>query len=177
LYPGYSISENYISDLGVGPSSIIFNSSVFFLGMLLLFGVYFLKQISEFKCINILILPMGIGAMGVGVFTKDFGTVHHVVSTMTFLFGGLSAITSFKVLKKPFSLTSIILGAMTLGALILFSTGLVTSGLLNSNESIDSFFFLGLGPGGMERMIVYPPLMWLAGFSGQLFTKIEKQTI
>ena len=25
LYPGYSIFGNYISDLGVGPSSIVFN--------------------------------------------------------------------------------------------------------------------------------------------------------
>ena len=31
LYPGYSVSDNYISDLGIGPSSIIFNSSVFLL--------------------------------------------------------------------------------------------------------------------------------------------------
>lgn len=29
LYLGYSISENYVSDLGVGPSAIVFNSSVF----------------------------------------------------------------------------------------------------------------------------------------------------
>jgi hypothetical membrane protein len=29
LYPGYSISTNYISDLGVGPSSLVFNMSIF----------------------------------------------------------------------------------------------------------------------------------------------------
>lgn len=33
LYPGYSISLNYVSDLGVGPSSsMIFNTSVFLMG-------------------------------------------------------------------------------------------------------------------------------------------------
>ena len=31
LYPGFSMSGNYISDLGIGPSSMIFNSSVFLL--------------------------------------------------------------------------------------------------------------------------------------------------
>jgi hypothetical membrane protein len=31
LYPGYSVSNNYISDLGVGPSAIVFNASVFLL--------------------------------------------------------------------------------------------------------------------------------------------------
>ena len=33
LYPGYSISDNYLSDLGVGSSSMIFNSSVFLMGV------------------------------------------------------------------------------------------------------------------------------------------------
>jgi len=31
LYPGYSLSDQYISDLGTGPSAIVFNSSVFIL--------------------------------------------------------------------------------------------------------------------------------------------------
>jgi len=47
------------------------------------------------------------------------------------------------------------------------------SGSLTSDEALDSSFFLGLGPGGMERMIVYPALMWLAGFGGHLVTKRE----
>jgi hypothetical membrane protein len=173
LYPGYSVSNNYISDLGVGPSSIIFNSSVFLLGLLLLIGTYFLRQISDFKTVNMLLLLMAVGAMGVGVFTKDFTVAHGAVSSMAFFFAGLSAIASFKVLKKPLSLISIILGAITLGALVLFSSGLITSGSLTSNDALDSSFFLGLGPGGMERMIVYPALMWLAGFGGHLVTKQE----
>jgi hypothetical membrane protein len=41
LYPSYSLSGNYVSDLGVGPSAIVFNSSVFLLGLLLAFGLFF----------------------------------------------------------------------------------------------------------------------------------------
>jgi hypothetical membrane protein len=173
LYPGYSVSANYISDLGVGPSSIIFNSSVFLLGLLLLVGTYFLRHVSGFKTVNTLLVLMAVGAMGVGVFTKDFTLAHGAVSSAAFFFAGLSAIASFKVLKKPLSLISIILGAMTLAALALFSIGMTVSGSLTSNEALDSVFFLGLGPGGMERMIVYPALMWLAGFGGHLLTKRE----
>jgi hypothetical membrane protein len=40
LYPGYSVSANYISDLGVGPSALVFNATVFLLGLLLLVGTY-----------------------------------------------------------------------------------------------------------------------------------------
>jgi hypothetical membrane protein len=171
LYPGYSVSGNYISDLGIGSSSLIFNISVFLLGLLLLVGAYFLRHVSGFKTLNILLILMAVGAMCVGVFTKDFRTIHAAVSSMAFFFAGLSAMASFKVLEKPLSLISVVLGAMTLGALGLFSIGLITSGSLTSNEAYDSIFFLGLGPGGMERMIVYPAIMWLAGFGGHLVTK------
>lgn len=174
LYPGYSISDNYVSDLGIGPSSIVFNSSVFLLGLLLVIGTYFLRHISDLKTVNMLLFLMAIGAMGVGVITKDFTVPHGAVSSITFLFSGLSAIASAKVLEKPFSLISIVLGVMTLGALGLFSSGLITSGSLTSSIAYDSNFYLGLGPGGMERMIVYPALVWLAGFSGHLATRREK---
>jgi len=176
LYPGYSVSDNYISDLGIGPSAVIFNSSAFLLGLLLLVGTYFLRHVSEFKTVNTMLFLMAVGAMGVGVFTKHYRTAHGAVATMAFFFAGLSAISSFKVLKKPLSLISIILGAMTLGALALFSGGMITSGSLTSDVAYDSSFYMGLGPGGMEHLIIYPALMWLAGFSWHLVTQREIQT-
>ena len=171
LYPGYSLHDNYISDLGIGPSAIIFNASVFLLGLLSLVAAYFLRCVSRFKIVNRLLFLMAIGAMGVGIVTKNFTVAHGAVSSMAFFFGGLSAMASFKVLKKPLSLISIILGTMTLGALVLFSSGLIASGSWTSNVAYDSIFYLGLGPGGMERMIVYPLLIWLAGFAGHLVTE------
>jgi hypothetical protein len=128
---------------------------------------------TDFKTVNVLLVLMAVGAMGAGVFTKDITLAHGAMSSMAFLFAGLSAMASSKVVKKPLSLISIVLGAMALGALALFSCGLVTSGSLTSNFAYDSIFFLGLGPGGMERMIVYPALMWLAGFGGYLVARQE----
>jgi len=173
LYPGYSVHDNYVSDLGVGPSAIVFNASVFILGLLLLNGVYFLRPSPNLKTLNILLLIMAIGAMGVGIVTKAYTVPHGAVSSLAFFFAGLSAIASSKVLQKPFSLISIILGAMTLAALALFSIGMVASGSVTSTIAYDSSFYLGLGPGGMERMIVYPALMWLAAFGAHLITKQE----
>jgi hypothetical membrane protein len=166
LYSGYSISENYISDLGVGPSSLIFNSSVFLLGLLMLLGTYFLQRAFKYPVLTLMLVLTAVGAMGVGVFTEDFGTIHTVVSLIAFLFGGLSAVFSvvcsyihkFKLLRMPFSIIAVILGLMCLGALILF--------MGNMN--------LGLGVGGMERMIVYPLLMWGAGFGGYLIAHPEE---
>jgi hypothetical protein len=119
---------------------------------------------------------MAIGAMGVGIFTSAFSTtIHGVVSLMAFGFGSLSAIASFKVSKLPMSAISVILGVITLGALALFSAALVTTGSLTTSEPPASEFFLGIGPGGMEHMIVYPALIWFTLFSGYLITLSEKQ--
>ena len=175
LYSGYSVADNYISDLGVGPSSMVFNSSAFLFGLLLIIGAYFLPRTVDFRGLTVLLILMGIGAMGVGIFTSAFTTIHGVVSLMAFGFGGLSAVASFKVSKLPLSAISVILGVMTLGALALFAAGLVTTGSLTSSEPPASEFFLGIGPGGMERMIVYPALIWLTLFSGHLIAFSEKQ--
>jgi hypothetical protein len=75
------------------------------------------------------------------------------VSLTAFLFGGLSAIASYRLLKLPLSVIAGRLGLMCLGALSVY---------------------LGLGQGGMEHMIVYPLLAWGAGFGGYLIGQDEK---
>jgi hypothetical membrane protein len=168
LFSGYSTSDNYISDLGVGSSSMIFNSSVFLLGLLLIVGAYFLQRAFNFKMLTALLVLTAIGIMGVGIFTEDFGIIHSIVSLIAFLFGGLSAIFSvicsyvheFNLLKMPFSAVTVILGLMSLGSLALFIARMD----------------LGLGVGGMERMIAYPILMWGAGFGGYLIAHPEERT-
>jgi hypothetical membrane protein len=68
LYPGYSISENYISDLGVGPSAAIFNSSVFLLGVMIVIGAYFFWREFDSKLFFIFLVLAGFGAMGGRIF-------------------------------------------------------------------------------------------------------------
>jgi len=157
LYPSYNTSANYISDLGVGPSATIFNTSVFLLGLLIIAGAYLILRASDNKLLTILLVLAGIGAMGVGIFTEDAGPIHGVVSLIVFLFGPLSAIASYRVCKPPFCFLSIVLGLTGLAALILFIAG---------NN-------LGLGVGGIERMIVYPVLLWEVGFGAHMINQPE----
>ncbi|MGD8565796.1 MAG: DUF998 domain-containing protein [Candidatus Bathyarchaeota archaeon] len=152
LYPGYSTSQNYISDLGVGPSAIVFNSVVFLLGVLVVCGAYFILKSFNSRFFTLLMVIAGVGAIGVGLFTEDSGILHTIFSLITFLFGGLSAIASSKLENPPFSYMSIVLGVMSLVALGLFALGI----------------FVNLGKGGMERLIAYPILIWAVGFSGSL---------
>jgi hypothetical membrane protein len=152
LYPGYSTSENWISDLGIGPSALIFNSSVFLLGVLGIIGTYFIQRAFNSKLFSILMAITSIGAMGVGLFTEDVMELHAFFSLIAFIFGGVSAILSYKLQKPPLSYLSVLLGAMALLAIALTFSGT----------------YLGLGKGGMERMIAYPALLLIIGFGAHL---------
>lgn len=161
LYPNYSVSLNYISDLGatcrdtcviVQPSSVIFNTSVSLLGLLLLATAYYLWKASTSTVLTILVTLTGVGALGVGFFPETAGFIHHIFSLITFLFAGLSALAAYKLEKRPLSYMSVLMGLVTLAALALYV----------------SHVYLGLGNGGMERMIVYPVLLWAVGFGGHL---------
>jgi len=163
LYPGYSVSMNYISDLGATcrttciihqPSASIFNTSVSLLGVLTLVSSYFLWREFHNRLISLLLGLTGMGMVGVGLFPETAGIVHPIVSFITFFFGGLSAIATYKLMKAPFAYLSVLMGMISLIAFALFI----------------SEIFLGLGPGGMERMIAYPLLLWITGFGGNLMS-------
>jgi len=106
----------------------------------------------------VLVALAGVGAMGVGVFPETTGIWHGIFSLVVFLFAGLSAIVTYRFQKKPMAYFSVILGVMTLIALFLYVPNI----------------YLGLGPGGMERMIVYPALLWAIGFGGHLMALEDK---
>jgi hypothetical membrane protein len=154
LYPDYSVSQNYISDLGVGVTAPIFNTSVFLLGVIAVAGTYFAHRAFHFRLFSVLLILTGIGAMGVGLFPEDVPVIHGIASLITFLFGGISAIVSYKLLKSPFAYFCIGLGTLSLVALCLFASGT----------------YLGLGVGGMERMVAYPALLWALGFGCSLMS-------
>ncbi len=166
-YPGYNVSANYISDLGATcnsglcviyqPSSMIFNTSIVVLGLLVLLAAYYLQKAFEWTPGTIVVVLSGLGALGVGLFNETTGVWHEIFSLVTFLFAGLSAILLARFQRRPMSYFSVALGLLSLAALVLFIPG----------------EYLGLGPGGMERMVVYPALLWAVGFGGGLMGGTE----
>jgi hypothetical membrane protein len=158
LYPGYSISQNYISDLGAGPSALIFNSSVFLFGLMIIVSAYFVHRSMKDRLTTGLLMLAGAGAMGVGVFPENYPAMHEIVSDIAFIFGGLLPIASCRLGRKPFSYLSVVMGVVSLSAMVLLSA--------QYSFSLGEQYLLGLGPGGMERMIVYPILLWVAAFGG-----------
>jgi len=150
--PTYSVRFNNISDLGVRAGAPIFNGSIILLGLTILLTSWYLYRAFKDRILMTLILLAGIGAIGVGVFTEAFEVIHTVASFITFVFAAISTIVAFRILRPPLSYLSIPLGVASLVALGLFASG----------------NYLGLGVGGMERMIVYPVLAWGIGLGGHL---------
>ncbi len=163
LYPGYSVSDNYISDLGATcratctvyqPSAFIFNSSVILFGLLIVISSNLIWREFNSPIIAALFCLSGIGAVGVGLFPETAGFLHVIVSFITFFFGALASIAASKPVKAPFSYFSVLMGIASITALILYGLEI----------------YLGLGPGGMERMIAYPILLWATGFGGYMMS-------
>lgn len=163
MYPDYSVTGNTLSDLGatcnnsscfVPPSAGVFNTTVFALGALVFVGSFFL-YISRFRLLGGLAALGAWGVMGVALFPETAGSIHSLLSLVAFLFGGLAAIVSYTMLTKPFSYFAVALGAVSLVALALYVPGV----------------YLGLGVGGMERLVVFPELIWVIGFGAYLMAR------
>ena len=161
-YPGYDVSTNFVSDLGatcnsgvckfVQPSSEIFDTSIALLGVALFFVAYYVRKGSGSSSLPFFQALAGVGALGVGVFNESYGDVHVLFSALTFIAGGIQAILVYKVAKSPFSYFAALTGVVTL----------VATALYVSDD------YLGLGRGGMERMVVYPVLISGIALGGYL---------
>ena len=71
LYPGYSLSKSEISYLGIGPYAIVFNGSIFLLGLLMIVGTYFLQRAFNVKILTVLLTLTVLGFIGVSIFTQQ----------------------------------------------------------------------------------------------------------
>ena len=153
----YRVSSQAISDLGIGPTAPLFNTSIILLGLLNLAGAYFYHRTHRLKWLTLAFVLAGIGPIGVGIFPENVPAPHAAFALLSFLFGNLTAILVSTRVRAPFRYISPILGAVGLVALVFFVSGQ----------------FAGIGLGGMERLIVYPVLFWEASFGGHLMSARE----
>lgn len=166
-YDGYSSRIDYVSDLGTGPTAIIYNVSVFLLGAFIVAGTFFLYKARGGKLLPILLTICGIGAMGVGVFPANLQPMHSIFTLLAILFGAFAAIGSYTYQTKPMSIVSVVLGLMSFILAMIFIPYL---GLpFGSTET-----FLGIAKGSMERWAINPILAWIIGFGSYLMGTVSK---
>jgi hypothetical membrane protein len=166
LYPGtFSTGANEISDLGgtrppnsviLQPSATIFNVAMIVIGVLVMSGSWFIERAFARRSVTLPIAVLGVGALGVGLFPGNTGNPHAIFAMVTFISGGIAALSAARVTSAPFRYISVLLGAASLATL-------------------GSYMLLGdvspiavLGIGGVERWIVYPVVLWITAFGGYL---------
>jgi hypothetical membrane protein len=180
----YSFSKDAISDLGnticgmYGPRYVCspfyswMNISFIVLGATMIAGSTLIYQ--EFRKNNAnklafwLMAFAGFGTILVGVFPENtIGYFHSVGALLPFLFGNIALlIFGFSLgLSGKFKIYTIASSLVALIALPLFLT----------------HNYLGLGLGGMERLVAHPQTVWLTAFgfymSKDRFSKIATKTV
>ncbi len=160
-YSRYSSRIDYVSNLGIGPTALIYNVSVFLLGFCMFCSAFFTFKSSKSRIYPILLAISGFGAMGVGVFPANLQPMHSIFTLLAILVGAFAAIASYRLLDSPLSYFSVILGASSLIAVVIFAPylGLPTG----STET-----FLGMAKGSMERWAIYPILAGAIGFGSHM---------
>ncbi len=166
LYPNtYTTGGSEISDLGgtrppnsliLQPSAMIFDLSMVAIGILVVAGSWFVHRAFGRRSVTVPMTVLGIGALGVGLFPGNTGAPHAIFAMVTFVAGGLAAISAARVTTAPFRLVSVALGAVSLLTLASYI-------LLGEGSPMSAF-----GIGGIERWIVYPVILWVIAFGGYL---------
>src|SRR6056297_1272496 len=170
LYPEYSTRQD-ISDLGSTrppnpvihePSATVFNTTMLVTGATVLVSAYLLYRVLDRRGFPIALAVFGFGAFGVGVFPGNVTPWHGLFALLTFSAGGITVVLSSRVVSRPFSLLCGLFGGISLLVLVsVFFYGLVIGGPSP---------LAPLGPGGIERWVVYPLIMWLPAFGGYLLS-------
>ncbi len=163
----YSIINNTISDLGntvcgdysgrfvCSPLHGLMNGSFIMLGITMMIGAMLIYQ--EFSeslssAFGFAFMALaGLGTILVGVFPENsIGIAHQLGAFLPFFVGNLGLVILGLVLDVPNSLRlfTFLAGVISLAAFGLFSL----------------HFYLGLGIGGMERIVAYPQTVWLIAF-------------
>lgn len=157
LYSGYSVGQQYISDLGnwslAGNYAAIFNASIIFAGALGIASAYFIQQAFKNRLFTSLLMISSICNILIGVFAEDISMPAHGISALIGLILGLGAtFMTSRFVKSPLSYAPIILGGVIILAVVLQASG----------------NYLGLGLGGIERLEIYPTLLWGLTFDAYL---------
>ena len=185
LNSSYNVSSESVSGLGVPyfshspvtcsalpscavpvqPSSAVIVLSFFVGGVLGLLSGYLFRKATSHKLFGLGIAVIGAFLFLIGVSYIPFylgtptigaidvaGDVHIVSSIGAFVLAFVLAVFAYRFTKGPFRYLSPTLGAVILASSLLFMSG----------------EYLGVGFGGIERVLIYSMTIWFIGFGAYL---------
>jgi hypothetical membrane protein len=159
IAPAYDMVGGAISDLGVIPeTAALFNLSLVAVGALNIVGGYLYFRSHRRMWVLGLFVLAGVGAIGTAAFPLDTGGPHSLFALLAFVGFNLEAIAVATVVAGPIRAISILGGVVGLVFIVLMAIG----------DAGNTAAFGPIGHGGTERMIAYPPMLWMLAFGGYL---------
>ncbi len=162
IAPGYSVRDNAISDLGIiDETATLFTLTLAVVGALSIIGGYFLYRDDGRMGRLLLYVLAGAGAIGAGVISlNDPSGLHGLFALLAFLFFNLLPLATMREVEGPFKAIAVVTG--TVGLIFLVAMFISDAGLID--------LFGLIGHGGLERMIAYPPMIWLFAYGSMLMS-------
>lgn len=155
IYPTFVTRNDAISTLGGAgtPTEFFWNTVLLIVGILWIWSTFTLFKGKGRKLGSIVFYLAAVGFILVGLSPwNQYPFTHYLGAQLAFLFGALSCIFGSRFSSGTVSKISIFAGVFSLAAYL--------SGYFGSDYV--------LGPGGIERMIYYPILLWAIVFGGYL---------
>jgi len=160
LYPNYSIHDQAISDLAAttAVTSPLTEAAGFVWGLGWLAGSYLLFRGTGRRRLMALYLLPAVGVLLAIASPENVNVaIHSIGAVLAFVPGGIAVLFSFRLIRSGLRYAALALGLVTLLGVSL-EFGAYYSSLVQTT----------LGPGGTERIIVYPILAWLMLFGGYI---------
>ena len=172
--PAYNLRRNTISDLGntacgrfngrfvCSPFHTVMNVSFIVLGATMIAGSALIGETlppTRARKLGFIFMTFaGVGVVVVGIFPENtVSALHGLGATLPFTLGNVGVIVLGLSLELPrvLRLVTLTLGVIALAALVFYA----------------SSHYLGLGEGGIERLVAYPQTLWLILLGGYLLRK------
>jgi hypothetical membrane protein len=156
----YNTRDSYISELATTsstvkeiqePSATILNFTMIITGIMVMIAAFYVHKVFRKYISTVPLGLLGMGLSGVGILPGDIVPWHFIFALVIFIFGGVAAITSFKIVHSPLRFIFICFGVI---ALIFLFFNNIWSGQI--------------GAGGAERWLFYPIVFWLTGMGTYL---------
>jgi len=184
LIPGYGLIKNWISDLGAPPNDAphfapgtdlwwVFSVSLIVMALLVFVGMVGLKPLlwnrRTGKAVFVLLGIVAVGSIGVAVWNEVDALTLHSISALTAFGLGWLALVLFGVdvrreagWSRSWSILSIVGGIASLTALVLYAIPTAVG-----RANVPSWM-AAIYPGGSERAIVLPLVLWLVALGLRL---------
>ena len=166
IYPGYSVHSNSISDLfAIGRlTSTIGEPIAFVIAVAWILGGYFLYRGTGKKAQLVLSILPGSGLLLAVLSPENVNVaIHSVGALLAFIVAPIIMLLAYRSISTSFRYFSLAFGIITLFSVVVEFGGYY-SPLVQQT----------LGPGGWERAIIYPVVIWLIGYGNYLLGRAYK---